>query len=164
MKLTNKLEVEAADAISGNNLDKFLDLTEEYFRENWPQNLRGHKDWRAHYRDWLKTRSRETKRRLWIIKIGGKPAGLANFYSSGLETARVGPPAEFYGRPAFRRRGVGADLFELIRAELEKDACRILKSEVQPDEPGRMNFWENLGFKGEKVQMALDLTADPEEE
>lgn len=162
-KLTNKLDIEHADALSGANLDAFLDITEEYFRENWPQNLRGHGNWRTHYREWLKTRSRETKRRLWIMKIGGKVAGLANFYSSGPEHERVGHLAEFYVRPDFRRRGVGRDFFELIRDELLKDGCRIIKSEVQPDEPGRMNFWETLGFKVEKVQMSLDLNADEEE-
>ncbi|MCC6574644.1 MAG: GNAT family N-acetyltransferase [Planctomycetes bacterium] len=163
-KLTNKLEIETADAQSGVNLEKFLDVTAEYFRENWPQNLKGHKDWRAHYTQWLKTRSKDGRRRLWIIKIGGKVAGLANFYSSGPEHERVGHVAEFYVRPDFRRRGVGQDIFSIIREELVKDECRIIKSEVQPDEPGRMNFWENLGFKVEKVQMALDLTDDGEEE
>jgi ribosomal protein S18 acetylase RimI-like enzyme len=66
-------------------------------------------------------------------------------------------------RADFRRRGLGRELFYLVRGELEQDGCRILKSEVQPDEPGRMSFWEELGFSVVKVQMALNLAADEEE-
>ncbi len=163
MKTANKLEVVKADAVSGENLDEFIKLTEEYFRENWPENLKGHTDWRAHYKSWLKTRAKEGGRRLWIIRSGGKTAGLANFYSSGPEGARVGHISEFYVRPDSRRRGIGRDLFYLIRHELETDGCRLIKSEVQPDEPGRISFWEELGFEVVKVQMALNLAADEEE-
>ncbi|MBP9892346.1 MAG: GNAT family N-acetyltransferase [Planctomycetes bacterium] len=163
MKTTNKLDVTKADATTGENLDEFIKLTEEYFRENWPENLEGHSDWRTHYKSWLKTRAKEGGRRLWTIKVGGKLAGLANFYSSGPEGARVGHISEFYVKPDFRRRGIGRDLFYMIRHELEKDGCRILKSEVQPDEPGRISFWEELGFEVVKVQMALNLAADEEE-
>ena len=59
--------------------------------------------------------------------------------------------------------GIGRDLFYLIRHELETDGCRLIKSEVQPDEPGRISFWEELGFEVVKVQMALNLAADEEE-
>ncbi|GIK52612.1 MAG: GNAT family N-acetyltransferase [Planctomycetaceae bacterium] len=163
MKAANKLDIVKVDATSGENLDEFIKLTEEYFRENWPENLRGHSDWRAHYRKWLTTRWKEGGRRLWIIKSGGKPAGLVNFYSSGPQGERVGHISEFYVKADFRRRGIGRDMFMLVRAELEKDGCRIIKSEVQPDEPGRMAFWEELGFAVVKVQMALNLAAEEEE-
>ncbi len=163
MKTASKLEIIKVDVATGQNLDDFIKLTEDYFRENWPDNLRGHKDWRVHYKGWLKERSKEGGRRLWIVRVGGKDAGLANFYSTGPESQRVGHISEFYVRTDFRRRGIGRELFLLIRAELEKDGCRIIKSEVQPDEPGRMSFWEELGFTVEKVQMALNLTMDEEE-
>jgi hypothetical protein len=39
MKTTLKLDILKADAQSGENLDEFIKLTEEYFRENWPENL-----------------------------------------------------------------------------------------------------------------------------
>jgi ribosomal protein S18 acetylase RimI-like enzyme len=161
MKTTNKLDVVKVDAASGENLDEFIKLTEEYFRENWPENLKGHKDWRSHYKKWLK--SRDAGRRLWIVKTGGKTAGLANFYSRGPEGERVGHISEFYVRPDSRRRGIGRDLFLMIRSELELDGCRLIKSEVQPDEPGRISFWEELGFEVVKVQMALNLVPDEEE-
>lgn len=160
MTQTSRLQIVKADALTGTHLDEFLSLTEEYFRENWPHTLEGHGDWRAHYSEWLKTRAKEGGRHLWIVRLDGKTAGLANFYSTGPDKQRVGHVAEFYVRPDLRRRGMGRELFALVRDQLLRDGCQFIKSEVQPDQPGRMTFWENLGFTVEKVLMSHDLRGE----
>lgn len=138
-------------------LDEFLDLTEEYFREDWPEEL-AIRNWRERYRDRLLERLRKDPRRwLWMAYAGPELVGLAHFNVTGPDGDGLGTIKDIYVRAAHRNKKVGSRMLELVLEELRKAGARRIKASVQVDELGRQRFLEQAGFRVERLYMALDI-------
>lgn len=67
---TAALTVRDIDPNDSVALERFLDVTEEYFREDWPEEL-SRPNWRERYKELLLARCKtDPKRWLWLIYSG----------------------------------------------------------------------------------------------
>lgn len=83
--------------------------------------------------------------------------GLANFYITGATGDRLGNIAEVYIRAVARNRKIGTRVFAMAREAMRKAGATRVKASVQVDELGRIKFWENLGFRIERLHLVMDL-------
>ncbi len=151
------LTVREIDPTDPAALERFLDLTEEYYREDWPEEI-GRANWRERYKDHLLARCKsDPKRWLWLLHFNDELVGLANFYIVGASGDRIGSIAEVYVRASARNRKIGTQVFEMAKHEMRKAGATRIKASVQMDELGRVKFWETLGFRIERLHMVLDL-------
>ncbi|MCA8938633.1 MAG: GNAT family N-acetyltransferase [Planctomycetes bacterium] len=142
--------------------ESFLSITEEHYTESWPEEVCQNK-WREHYSRTVTERMKTDVRRwLWLVEFEGKVVGLANFYLTGPQDQRIGTIQELYIRPAYRGRRIGYALFAKVKEELVKSDAKRIKASVAVDELGSMKFFENYGFRLERVNLVLNT--DPEGE
>lgn len=154
------LTVREIDPSDRSALELFLDVTEEYYREDWPDEIAIPK-WRDRYRDLLLARCEsDPKRWLWLIYSGEELLGMANFYVTGAPGDRLGNIAEVYVRAAARNRKIGTKIISMAREALHKAGATRIKASVQIDELGRLKFWENLGFRIERLHLVMDIEDD----
>lgn|GEM_PF-3128780 len=151
------LKIEAIDYKDEGALTTFLDLAEEYYREEWPQEA-AQNNWRERFRGLLIERCKtDPMRWLWLVRHESKLVGLAIFYVTGPEDARLATIGDLYVRGNYRHRHVGSLLLEKIRNEVANYKATRLKATVGVDELGRVKFLENNGFSVERLNMVLDL-------
>jgi GNAT superfamily N-acetyltransferase len=151
------LRTQEVDPTDDRALDQFINITEEYFRENWPEEL-DRPNWHDRYRELLRARCAADPRRwLWLVWHGDELVGLANFYITGAAGDRIGSIAELYIRAAARNRKLGTKIFALARDAMRGAGATRIKASVQVDELGRVKFWESLGFKIERLHMVMDV-------
>jgi len=147
-------EIDPNDPVA---LEQFLDLTEEYYREDWPDETR-RTNWRERYKDHLLARCKSDPRRwLWLLYSNEELVGLANFYIIGASGDRIGNLAEVYVRASARNRKIGTHVFAMAKDEMREAGATRIKASVQVDELGRVKFWETLGFRIERLHMVMDL-------
>lgn len=154
---TDSLTIREIDPADEASLGQFLDITEEYYGEDWPDEIR-RPNWRQRYRDELLARYKsDPKRWLWLVYKGDDLVGLANFYVSGAKDDRLGNIAEIYVRARARNRKTGTKVIAMAREAMRNAGATRIKASVQVDELGHIKFWENLGFRIERLNLLMDL-------
>lgn len=87
-----------------------------------------------------------------VAHLEGEPVGLAvatfslALYGSR-EQARVNA---LIVEEAYRRQGVGSELFETVLAAVRRRGCRELEVTVGPGEEEIIDFYRRFGFEGER--------------
>ncbi|MEN8218861.1 MAG: GNAT family N-acetyltransferase [Pseudomonadota bacterium] len=131
---------------------EFIQLSFQYIGENWPQAIKGQTsdDFFQEYGQELLHRISQGTRGLFLIKEKGGTIGLANVYIEW-ECLNI---AEFYIKPANRRKGFGTKALEEVIHWGRLNRCRTVRAEVDKSLEKANQFWyqclDSLNASGER--------------
>ncbi len=139
------------------DFQRYLNLYEEYYALEWPEEYRKPK-WRQRFEAHLRKQHHdERKVWSWILFFKEKQVGLAHFYLSGPEGCFRGVLEDLYIQPAYRNRKLGQRFFERIKVLLQNYQAYEIQVPVQIDQLDRIRFWEAMGFRIGRFNMMKEL-------